>query len=604
MSLVILPTRLKNSAKDASTPGSPTRHSRWTSTTAITRADEGPAKPPTVAASSLKVPLHYDFEAVITNEFHTLKGSCALRSLGVGQSFVDRSQLVHPDSPFIFEVTSRSSQDELAQYLERCLLRKTNVQDPEESGSEDDVMTESDDEDDYVERVDHRPTLVEEPDDLKRGKRVRPIPTVTRRTNGDKRAPRMIMTSKNKGAWNTELEDFGVLQYVVEKWALDLDLHFGWRELEEGEIIAGDQLTIARQRSILNVRLGHESGSHSWRHIVLMPGLFHAKIADCHDVLMTHFGKATIRSPGSLGFHNTVLDRLPITLTSLPPFRTCRDLIMVSLYSRVLHCLLLVSGTDSLQACADSITSYDILVKHARAIYTIYADADRVQELRERRIPEEHKRDADFKAATQAAKKAKTPAPDKTLPHIPKGDMVFENAVLFFRDALLTREFSDAIKAGDSGRVLIILRLWAFTYRGNGRSKYAHEMLHLLHNLTCVWTKELRNIVLQNWLANPQGKLNSFVEIDLVQEHLNFWIKKIYKADGDGHSWDWLALISPCVDILRQLATKINTDPRRSPRLQARLPIASDTLIASLWCGKRASASSTMLKSPRTKSGL
>ncbi|KAJ7080222.1 hypothetical protein C8R44DRAFT_895442 [Mycena epipterygia] len=76
------------------------------------------------------------------------------------------------------------------------------------------------------------------------------------------------------------------------------------------KIVAGDQLTIARQRSILTVRLGHESGAHSWRNIVLMPGLFHAKIADCHGLLETHFGKpnAGTRSPGSLGFHNTVLD--------------------------------------------------------------------------------------------------------------------------------------------------------------------------------------------------------------------------------------------------------------------------------------------------------
>ncbi|KAF7372278.1 hypothetical protein MVEN_00087500 [Mycena venus] len=85
-------------------------------------------------------------------------------------------------------------------------------------------------------------------------------------------------------------------------------------------------------------------------------------------------------------------------------------------------------------------------------------------------------------------------------------------------------------------------------------------MLHVLHNLICVWTAELRGIVLQNWLANPQGKFNSFVEIDLVQEHLNFWIKKIYKADGAGHSWDWLALVSPFVDILRQLATRMNVE--------------------------------------------
>ncbi|KAF8195330.1 hypothetical protein K438DRAFT_1827273 [Mycena galopus ATCC 62051] len=138
--------------------------------------------------------------------------------------------------------------------------------------------------------------------------------------------------------------------------------------------------------------------------------------------------------------------------------------------------------------------------------------------------------------------------------------MVFENAVLFLRDALLTREFADAIKSDDSCRIVIILQLWAFAYRGNGRTKYAHEMLHILHNLICVWTKELRYIVLQNWIANPQGKRLTFVEIDLVQEHLNFWIKKIYKADGAGHSWDWLALVSPCVDILRQLATRMNVD--------------------------------------------
>ena len=32
--------------------------------------------------------------------------------------------------------------------------------------------------------------------------------------------------------------------------------------------------------------------------------------------------------------------------------------------------------------------------------------------------------------------------------------MIFENAVLFTRDALISREFNDAIKASDSGRTL------------------------------------------------------------------------------------------------------------------------------------------------------
>ncbi|KAJ7797568.1 hypothetical protein B0H14DRAFT_3493636 [Mycena olivaceomarginata] len=250
------------------------------------------------------------------------------------------------------------------------------------------------------------------------------------------------------------------------------------------QLTAGDQLLVAHQHAILQAHLRHESCPRSWRHIVPVTGLFHAKIADCHGVLKTHLSKSN----------------------------------------------------------------------YAKQIFTTYADADRVQELRERRIADDRKCDADIKAA----KKAKSTEPSTA--HIPKGHMVLKNAILFMRDALLTREFSDAIKIGDSGQVVLVLWAWTFCYRGSGRSKYAHEMLHLMHNLMCVWTKELRYIVLQNWLANPQGKFNCFVELDLMQEHLNFWIKKIYKADGVGHSWEWLSLISPCVDILRQLATKINND--------------------------------------------
>ncbi|KAJ7284786.1 hypothetical protein C8J57DRAFT_1051947, partial [Mycena rebaudengoi] len=112
--------------------------------------------------------------------------------------------------------------------------------------------------------------------------------------------------------------------------------------------------------------------------------------------------------------------------------------------------------------------------------------------------------------------------------------------------------------------------LWAFCYRGNGRTKYAHKMLHLLHNIfkrNLFWFWQVADsslafstIILQNWLANPQGKAASFVEIDLVQEHLNYWIKKVYKVYSTGHSWEWLAMISPCIGVLQQLATQINAE--------------------------------------------
>ncbi|KAJ7816351.1 hypothetical protein B0H14DRAFT_2374659, partial [Mycena olivaceomarginata] len=94
------------------------------------------------------------------------------------------------------------------------------------------------------------------------------------------------------------------------------------------------------------------------------------------------------------------------------------------------------------------------------------------------------------------------------------------------------------------------------SYRGNGRSKYAHEMLHLIHNLTKVWPASIRKIVLNNWLLNPTGNPFSWIEVDLMQEHKNYWIKTIYQAHGS-RSWEWLEMVSSCISVLRRLSTMI-----------------------------------------------
>jgi hypothetical protein len=294
-----------------------------------------------------------------------------------------------------------------------------------------------------------------------------------------------------------EIEEASIIGNVHVVEAIDKELGLDQDNPEYMKfvkILAGDQLTIARQRAIQNIRVGHEDGAHAWKQVVLMPGLFHGKIADCHGVLETHFGKpnAGTRSPASLAFHNTQLNRLPIVLSSLPSFRTCRDLIMISLYARVLHCLLLVSDKPSLQDYSASVQSWSTIRHHAELIYKRYANADRVQELREPRIPEERRRAAEREAAKKAAKKTGTTVPDRPTEHVKKGDMVFENASLFFRDALISRELTDAVKCGDSGRIISVIKVWALAFRGNGRTKYAHEMLHLLQNLVNVWCNELR----------------------------------------------------------------------------------------------------------------
>jgi hypothetical protein len=233
-------------------------------------------------------------------------------------------------------------------------------------------------------------------------------------------------------------------------------------------VIAGDQLSIARLRTLAQLRAGHVGGYGSFGWGAWLPGLFHGKMADMHGIFVTHWGKpnAGTRNPGSLNFHNTLLRHLPISLTSLPTFRTCRDLVFVSLYARVLHCLLLVSGFKTLEDYCDKVQKWETLELHARQILEDYANPRRVSKLRSERLQNAG------------------------------GDMVFENGVLFLRDALISREFTDAVKAGDSGRILLVVKIWALSFRGNGRSKYAHEMLMLIHNICKVWPKKIAYVVL------------------------------------------------------------------------------------------------------------
>lgn len=275
---------------------------------------------------------------------------------------------------------------------------------------------------------------------------------------------------------------------VLAKIFKNLDLDMNSPEFTRYvKVVSGDQLSIARIRSLVQNRAGHETLGRSFLWALCMPGLFHYKMAATHGLLELHYGTQSQSDPGSLVNHNTSLNRKPIVLTSFPPFRTARDLIFVSLYARVLHCLLLVSGCDSLDVYASK-TSFADLQAHAKAVVAQYANAQVAQRVREKR--EEERR------AWEAARQEQVPSQgpeDDTEKFVPKeGDEVLENAILYMRDGLVMREYNDAVKSGDSGRVVTVLKLWALAFRGSGRTKYAYEMLHLIHNLTHVWPAPLR----------------------------------------------------------------------------------------------------------------
>ncbi|KAI0731482.1 hypothetical protein C8Q72DRAFT_907368 [Fomitopsis betulina] len=283
-----------------------------------------------------------------------------------------------------------------------------------------------------------------------------------------------------------------------------------------------------------------------------------------HGFMEMFYGHNTSpRNPGSLAFHNNLLNRKPIVLSSLPSFRECHDLAFVSLYTRVLHCLELVSKVEDLSDYATHL-NFNQLKTHVAEIVTCYADGKTMDRLRTARATELRERETRGELSARASETSRDASSGSTeaseVPHdLMQGDMVFENTVLLLCDGLILRLLTDCIKCGDSGRVLLVLKVLALYYRGCGWTKYAQGVLFLILNFKHVWPEPLQGIVLKNWLVNPTGKANSWVEVDLLQEHLNFWIKTIYKAHGSSASWEWLAMISPCVDVLRRLAAAMNS---------------------------------------------
>ncbi|KAJ7808983.1 hypothetical protein B0H14DRAFT_3760274 [Mycena olivaceomarginata] len=134
-----------------------------------------------------------------------------------------------------------------------------------------------------------------------------------------------------------------------------------------------------------------------------------------------------------------------------------------------------------------------------------------------------------------------------------KRDPIYENIKLFNRDALTLLVLRAAIKRGDIGAVLCVISHWMVMFRGTGRMpKYADAVFRVITELKSMHPK-LREAYLMNWLANLTGKLLGFKEMDLLQEHQNFWLKIIYNANGSNRTWAWLGMISVSIFALRDV---------------------------------------------------
>ncbi|KAJ7304618.1 hypothetical protein DFH08DRAFT_1089178 [Mycena albidolilacea] len=116
------------------------------------------------------------------------------------------------------------------------------------------------------------------------------------------------------------------------------------------------------------------------------------------------------------------------------------------------------------------------------------------------------------------------------------GDQVMVTLCNFMRMTFWYLELCAATAEGDIGRVFEVIKLLRFSFWGAGSTNYGNELLELACNFLYEWSDNLRLTVLENYLVNSTGKRGHWFELDLLQEHFNFWIKALFNSKS--HDFD------------------------------------------------------------------
>ncbi|KAJ8087846.1 hypothetical protein PM082_006699 [Marasmius tenuissimus] len=289
----------------------------------------------------------------------------------------------------------------------------------------------------------------------------------------------------------------------------------------ETRIVGGDWLTANLFRLARKDRFEDLTVMDRVENVAELSQLFHFALNASHGMMRAHFGNA-ISDPTSLAKHKGLLGRT--WDAAKPNYTGAKALVRHSLIARILHIVMVKKSIRRWSKLAEwEPESFEDLHDLAKVICE------------------------DF-ASTKAAEKSKEL----------KNDWAAHDRY-FIRDALMFLTFEQAVSYADAGRVLSVLKYWTFFFRGCGQHNYGRECAEILIKWKYELPPALRAALERSWFYNRWGLPGRWIAMDLYIEQLNYWIKRVYLAFGNGVTVQYIiSKGSACVEAFRDISRRIS----------------------------------------------
>ena len=111
-------------------------------------------------------------------------------------------------------------------------------------------------------------------------------------------------------------------------------------------------------------------------------------------------------------------------------------------------------------------------------------------------------------------------------------DGLFNYSHSILKRGLLLRDFQDAVKEGDGGRIEYIWKFLMLLFKVCGKTKYALAAIRLYTQLNALLTPREANSLRWNRTINLRGGVGRNVAIDQVMEHNSRETKELMYAHG------------------------------------------------------------------------